>query len=199
MIRTCAWMILACSAFAADTLTQGERDRAMSHLHSTRKMLLDTVTPLSEAQWKFKPGPDRWSVAEVAEHLALSEELIFGRIQKMVAGPATPEKKAEQKGKDEAVLKMIPDRSQRFQAPEVIRPTGRFATRQAVVDAFKQKRDHSIEFIATTQADLRAYVAPHPAMGPLDGYQWALLMSAHTERHVLQMKEVLADPGFPKR
>jgi hypothetical protein len=190
--------MLTCACFAADSLSQGERDRALSHLHATRKMFLDTVSPLSDAQWKFKPAPDRWSAAEIAEHLALTEDLIFGRSQKLLQGPATPEKKAELKGKDEQVLKIIPDRSQRFQAPEVLRPSGRFTTRQQVVDAFQQSRDRSLDFVRTTQADLRAYVAPHPVAGPLDVYQWMLLMSAHTERHILQMKEVLADPNFPK-
>jgi len=30
----------------------------------------------------------------------------------------------------------------------------------------------------------------------IDGYQWILAASAHTERHTKQILEVRADPGF---
>src|SRR6267378_2316111 len=86
------------TAFAAP-LEQGERDRAMSHLHATRKAFLDSVAGLSEAQWNFKAGPDRWSIAECAEHIALSEDFIFGVVTKLVMkSTATPEKRDAVKG-----------------------------------------------------------------------------------------------------
>jgi uncharacterized damage-inducible protein DinB len=198
-VRLLSISLLVAAAAAAEPLSQGERDRAMSHLHSTRKMLLDTVAPLSDAQWKFKPAPEVWSVAEVAEHLAASEELIFGRVRKMLEAPPEPDKKAEVKGKDEVVLKVIADRSRKAQAPEAIRPSGRYKTRAAVVEAFRNLRDRTIEFVQTTDGDLRSHFGPHPATGLLDTYQWILLISSHTDRHVQQMKEVIANPSFPKK
>ena len=64
------------TAFAAP-LEQGERDRAMSHLHATRKVFLDSIAGLSDAQWNFKPAADRWSIAECAEHIAVSDDSLF--------------------------------------------------------------------------------------------------------------------------
>jgi hypothetical protein len=191
--------LLACAALLAEPLNQGERDRAMSHLHATRKMFLDAVSPLSDAQWKFKPAPEVWSPAEIAEHLAVAETMLLGQVKKLLATPAVPEKKPEVKGKDEVVLKVIADRSQKAQAPEVIRPSGRFPTREAVVSAFKENRDRTIDFVSTTDADLRSHFAPHPATGLLDAYQWILLAAAHTDRHVQQMREVMGNAAFPKR
>src|SRR5947209_6162535 len=72
--RTMKQIFLAALALAtafAAPLDQGERDRAMSHLHATRKMFLDSVAGLSDTQWNFKPAPERWSVAECAEHIAV--------------------------------------------------------------------------------------------------------------------------------
>ena len=89
-------------------------------------------------------------------------------------------------------------RSRKAQAPEQIRPSGKYATREALVEAFKRSRDRSIGFVQTTHLDLRSHFATHPAAGLLDAYQWMLLMSAHTDRHVQQMREVMASPGFPK-
>lgn len=60
---------------------QGERDRAMSYLHSKRKQFLDLADGLSEAQWNFKPGGEAWSLAELAEHLAVTERTVFLGLQ----------------------------------------------------------------------------------------------------------------------
>lgn len=183
----------------AQVLEQGERDRAMSHLHVTRKMFLDSLEGVTPAQWAWKPSPEVWSVAEVAEHIALSESLIFGLVNKVAAGPAaTAEQKAEAKGKDEMILKAMVDRSKKAQAPEPLKPTHKWKTKEELIDAFKKSRDNTIAFVQTTSLDLRNHAAPHPVFKQLDAYQWVLLLSAHSERHTLQLLEVKGMPGFPK-
>jgi len=93
----------------AAPLEQGERDIAMSHLHATRKLFLDSIAGLSDAQWNFKPAPDRWSIAECAEHIAVSEDSIFDLLQRAVKSPAAPDKKPS--AKDDFILKALTDRS----------------------------------------------------------------------------------------
>lgn len=183
----------------AEPLSQGERDRALSHLHATRKMFLDSIAGLNTAQWNFKPDDKTWSVGEVAEHIAISEDTIFDLItKKIMAAPVAADKLELTKGKDEQVIKMIPDRTSKFQAPEFLRPTKRWPDQAALVAHFKQSRDRTINYVKTTQDDLRSHVAPHPVMKELDAYQWILLLSAHSERHTAQIKEVMSNPGFPK-
>jgi hypothetical protein len=193
---------LAClsfGVFAGEPLPQGRRDYAMSYLHATRKMFLDATANLTPAQWNFKAGPDRWSIAECAEHIAVSEDFLWGMAEKLIAGPpADAEMIAKTKGKDEMLVKMVPDRTQKFQAPEPIQPKKLLSDPTEYVQRFKVSRDKHIAYIDTTQDSLRDKVAPHPAAGPLDAYQWILLMAGHTERHTLQILEVKADPNFPK-
>jgi uncharacterized damage-inducible protein DinB len=200
MFNTLAVLTLAtASLLPSQTLTQHEREFAMSHLHATRKMFLDSITGLTPEQWTFKAAPDRWSIAECAEHIATSEDFIFGLVTTQVMkSPADPSKKAEVKGKDEVIVKQVPERSQKFKAPDVIAPKNRWSTPDAIVAHFKEGRDRSIAYVDTTQDDLRDHFAPHPVMGTLDGYQWILLMSAHSERHTEQINEVKADPKYPK-
>lgn len=187
---------LAAAAFA-DPLTQGERDRLMSHMHATRKQFLDSIGNLSEAQWNHKAGPDRWSIAECAEHIAVSEESLFQLVsEKILKGPVDPLKKAAVT--DDVVIKGVPDRTTRVQAPEFLKPKKRWATREELVAAFKQSRDRNIAFVQTTQEDLRGHIAAHPVLKELDGYQWLLLVSAHSERHTLQIQEVKSDAAYPK-
>src|SRR2546425_10113325 len=106
-------------AAAAPTLTQGERDRAMAEFEGSRQAFLDATKGLSAAQWNFKPAPERWSVAECAEHIALSEGFIFGVItEKIMTAPANPDKKAAAAGKDDKIVAMLQDRSHKATAPE---------------------------------------------------------------------------------
>jgi len=190
---------LAALPASPQALTQGERERAMSELHATRKLFLDAVDGLSEAQWNFKPTPDRWSVAEAAEHIAVSEDMIFSLVtQKIMQSPAEPDKREKVKGRDETILQMLVDRSHKAQAPEQLRPTHRWPTRQELVDHFKESRDKTIAYVDHTQDALRDHFFDHPAFGTMDGYQWILLISGHSNRHVLQINEVKADPNFPK-
>jgi len=138
-------------------------------------------------------------VAEVSEHIAVSESMIFGMVQsKIMTSPADPSKRAEVAGKDEIILTRVPDRSHKAQAPEFLKPTNRFATRGETIKAFEDSRKATMDYVRTTNDDLRDHFGPHPLLGPMDAYQWILLISAHSERHTKQIEEVKADPNFPK-
>ena len=193
-------LIAAISSLAqTTTLSAEEREAALKHLQATHDAFLQSISGLSEKQWKFKPAPDRWSVAEVAEHIAVSESAILGLVQKQfLASPAAPDKRAEVKGKDELILTAVPDRSHKAQAPEFLKPTNRWATQAELTKAFEDERKTTMDYVKTTNDDLRDHFGPHPVFGTLDAYQWILLISAHSERHTKQIAEVKADPNFPK-
>ncbi len=185
---------------AAEPPTQGERDFAMSSMHATRKLFLDSVAGLTPAQWNFKAAPDRWSIAECAEHIALSENGIGTMAKGTLKSPDQPEKAVRgdaARAGDQKLLDAVVDRIHKAQAPEPLRPNHKFPTPQEAVEHFRQARDENIDYIEKTQDDLRSHFADGP-VGSIDGYRWFLLMSAHTERHTNQIKEVKADPNFPK-
>src|ERR1700720_2202674 len=80
----------AASARAQD-VSQADKERALQYLESTKHGVLDATRGLSEAQWNFKSAPDRWSVAEVVEHLAAAEDMIRAMDQEQVMKtPAIP-------------------------------------------------------------------------------------------------------------
>lgn len=195
LICTLTLSIVAAPLFGA-SLTQADRDRAIAELTTSRQQFLDSVAGLSTAQWNFKPDEKTWSVAECAEHIAVSEDVIFGNIAKVVQAPAAPDQKSAVT--DDFILKGVVDRSHKFQAPEILRPTHRFSTPQEIVDHFKQSREHTIAYLRDTQDDLRGHFYDHPVLKTLDTYQWILLLSAHSQRHTAQLNEVKANPNFPK-
>jgi hypothetical protein len=196
---------VALFAAAADTpndatLSKQDREFAIKYLKETEKGFLDSVKGLSNDQWNFKPGPDRWSVAEVSEHITLAEDFLSKMVtdQLLKSPEATPEQRAAVKGKEEQILKMIPDRSKKAQAPEQLKPHNAFPSRDALLKAFTAKREANIKYIKDTKDPLHAHIAPSP-IGEFDAYQWMLFMAAHSKRHTAQIEEVKADPNFPKK
>lgn len=192
---TCGLFFLASTAFS-QTLTQADRDRGVKYLEQTRDGVIAATKDLSEAQWKFKAAPDKWSVAETLEHIALAEDYMFGYVTNMVmkAPAGAPDRDVAKM--DAMVLKMVPDRSNKRQAPPELVPTGRWSPAETL-EHFLKSRQRTIEYMQTAP-DLRQHVSDSP-LGPLDGYEWLLFISAHSDRHTKQILEVEAAADFPKK
>lgn len=183
---------------ATPELTSKDREFAVKYLEETRKKFLASIDGLTDAQWTFKAAPDRWSIAEVAEHIAVSESTILQLVTAKIvtAPPAAPD---AERMTDQKMLDALVDRSARFQAPEFLKPTNRYATRDALKADFNAARDKTIAYVKNTTEDLRAHAAPHPVFKTLDAYQWVLLISGHSARHTAQIEEVKAAAGYPKK
>ena len=190
--------VLVSPALRAQNLTPEERDKAVKYLEKTREKVLEATKGLSQAQWNFKQAPDRWSVAEVTEHIAAAEDFLMAMIvEKVMKSPARTET-VDLKALDELVLEKISDRSNKVQAPEPLRPSNKFGTPTESLKHFKESRARTIVFLKTTK-DLRHHAVDSPMGKKLDGYQWVLFIGAHSERHTKQLNEVKADPNFPKK
>jgi hypothetical protein len=84
-------------------LTPEERQAAIKYLEDTRQKVLDSIKDLSDEQWNFKSAPDRWSAAEVGEHIAVSEGTLLALVtDRVMKSAAAPEKKDAAKGTDQS-------------------------------------------------------------------------------------------------
>ncbi len=195
-LLSCAVLLLGTVAFA-QSLTQADRERAAKYLQQTSDGVVAATQGLSEAQMKFKAAPDRWSVAETLEHIALAEDFLMQNItEKIMKAPAGPADRDTAK-LDTMILAAVPDRSTKRQAPGPLVPTGRW-TPAETLDHFQKSRAKTIAFLESTP-DLREHAsADNPFQQPMDAYQWLLFIAAHSERHTKQILEVKADPNFPK-
>src|SRR4051812_29798045 len=163
---------LAASAWA-QSLAQADRDRAVKYLESTRQGVQDATAGLSQAQWNFKPAPDKWSVAEVTEHIAAAEDMLRGMVTDQVM-KAPPRPAGEDvKAIDELVLTAIPDRSHKAQAPEPLKPTNRFGSPEASLKHFAESRQQTVDLLKKHD-DLRDHASDSPLGKKLDAYEWIL-------------------------
>lgn len=197
IVRPLLFVLLLALAAPAQELSKEDLEKGVKHLSGTRDAIVEATKNFSAAQWNFKPAPERWSVAECLEHITVTEEFLFKMVSDDMKKPsAEPADPAAEKVADDKVLTMVTDRSQRFQAPEPVRPTGRWGTPQDTLAEFLDLRARTLDYLKTTPG-LRANVSDSP-VGKLDAYQRLLFISGHSERHFNQMQEVIADANFPK-
>jgi hypothetical protein len=189
-----AVLFLGTVAFGQE-LAQADREHGMKYLEQTRDGLVAATKGLSEDQMKFKPAPDRWSVAETLEHIALTEDYLFQNVTDKIMKEPQGAADRDTAKIDAMVLAMIPDRSHKAQAPPPLVPTNRWTPAEAL-EHFLKSRSKTIEFLESTR-DLREHVADSPLGQPLDAYEWLLFMGGHSERHTKQILEVKGDPNFP--
>jgi hypothetical protein len=186
-------LTLDASSAAAASLTRLERQRLVAHLEMTESWLVDEVSGLSPAQLQFRRAPGVWTIMEVVEHLVVAEPIYWQDLQKAMKTPPSSQKRS---GTDADTLWYGIDRTQRQKAVAAEEPKGQLRDLRAGLDAFRKLHAQMLQYARTTDDDLRSHVVEREGS---DAYQWLLLISTHEQRHILQVREIKADPNFPKK
>ncbi|PIF00657.1 MAG: hypothetical protein CR994_04670 [Maribacter sp.] len=189
-------LVLVAFVTTTSGITEEDRDMAVTELTRTQDYLTNTLEGLTGTQLEYKPSPESWSIAECVEHLSISEQILGGMLREALKTPADPSKRDSVKLSDEDLLIMITDRGKKSKTNEAFGPTGRFGSHTETLKTFLQKRKEHIEYVKTTNDDLRNHYVQLP-FATIDGLQALLFISGHTERHILQMEEIMAHENFP--
>jgi hypothetical protein len=186
--------VLAIGAYAAPAaaqMTDLERQHLVAHLQVTAAWLIDEVSGLSPKQLAFQPGPDRWSIAQVLEHVVVVAPIYWKDLQTALARPS----RGGSAMRDEDVLWYGIDRTRPDVAIPTERPPGQLRDLHTALEQYRQHHDRLLEYVKTTRDDLRGHIVERQQC---DAYQWALLISTHEQRHILQIREIKAHSAFPK-
>jgi hypothetical protein len=197
---------------------------------TVRRQLTERVENLTEAQQTFRPAEGVWSIAEIIDHLSITEQnmvQLIGMLLKKSEGgtaaapdaaPAAPDAAPDaatdtvrnDEGGDsgEAPIGAKPFRpfsldhflaqveDVKLTAPERVRPGGNVALADAL-DALRRTRA-ALEALRPRleSADLGAATYPHPAFGEFNTAQWLAFIGLHEGRHLRQIENLMAAPGF---
>jgi len=192
----CVAMLLATTSLKAQKLTKDERNKALESLNQTQVALMSTLEGLTEEQLNFYPSEEGWSIAQVVEHITISETSIFGIVEMTLQQEANPALRDSVLMTDDQVLGLITSREQKVKTRPEFEPTGKFGSYQGSLDQFKTKRESNKSYVKATKDDLRNRYFDFP-FGKVDSYQVILFMSGHTTRHTDQIKEIMASEEFP--
>lgn len=158
-------------------------------LEDSQAEFLEAVSGVTEAQAKAHPQAGRWSVLECVEHVVTVEERFFGRLEKAPREGAPPVDK-EHEGELHARVK---NRGARAEAPEPVRPIGRFTSLAQATEAFQTARARTIRFADQQGAALYSRAESHPRFGPLNGTEMLLIIAGHAQRHAAQIRELRSE------
>ena len=154
-------------------------EELLRHLDTQHERLRAAVDSIPRPRRDVKPSPDRWSVAEVLEHLSIVEtriERVFSKrlAEARVAGLGPERASSPVVGTID--MDRLLDRTRRITATEAALPTGK-------LDA---------DGLALSDVS-----HPHPVLGPINLYQWIAFVGGHEARHaaqVIELKELLEGP-----
>jgi uncharacterized damage-inducible protein DinB len=163
-----------------------------AYLSVRRHALREAVDAVPEAQRNQQPEPDRWSVAEVLEHLALVEARF-----KTIVSDRLNEARASGLGAELETDSIVGtfnqagllDRSSKHVAPEVVRPqSSDWKTAWSHLEDVR--RSFLDVYLSGDGLALAEVVHVHPRLGSLNLYQWGVWLGGHEARHTEQIREI---------
>jgi hypothetical protein len=184
-------LALATLRLDAEPMSDGDRQRLLAHLEMTESWLVSEVDGLSDEQLRFRRAPDAWNIMDVVEHLAIAEPQYWKNLQDSMKQPETTVKP---EATDAAILWYGIDRTNRQKTGEARVPKGRWNTVKDSLGEFRKLRATMRDYATTTKDGLRAR---RLLEGNMDVYQWFLMISSHSQRHILQIREIKAHPHYP--
>jgi hypothetical protein len=170
-----------------------ERQRLVAHFEMTESWLVDEASNLSPEQLKFRPTPTSWNILDCVEHLNLSEPGYWKMLKSAMAAPAS------KKGTPSTDLDRLwygIDRTERTKTVPSETPKATYTELGPALKDFRALRATMLTYIRSNNDDWRHHLIPE---WDRDAYQWMLMISAHSQRHILQIREIKHAPGFPER
>lgn len=168
-------------------------------LHAARGTVLQRLDAYADAQRAFRPSPEAWSPADVAEHLYRTERGSQTQLRRaLAAGDARPDLGPPDEARIAALEAAFASGTRRATMPAAVAP---FVAPQG--QPYAQTRAEWDETAARWDAlDVPAELAgvgltPHPVAGPLDADGTARFLAAHIRHHTFQLDRIEVADGFP--
>ena len=147
---------------------------------------MNRLATIPEPALDAHPLADKWSIAEIVEHLVLSEEGVIGDISRLADREAKPRRL-----KDRVMLVVVMG-VLRFDIPVQVpgsgmRPVGGKSLAELGA-AWERNHGFLRAFVHTSDAHRRrAAIFQHPVAGPLTLEQGLLMLEVHLDRHIRQI------------
>ena len=147
----------------------------------------DAVPPERRAA---RPEPDRWSPDEIVHHLVIVDRRINQRLKALIEEARSLPADTEDSPSLSTIAERVSVRDRRFNTSEASEPRDTDPSR--IWDDLAAARRELEEVVAAGDGlALGKVFAPHPALGPLCGYDWLAFVGAHAARHADQIREQL--------
>lgn len=171
--------------------------RIYERLETEREALVSCVERVPNDMRDRRPEPNRWSIAEVLEHLTRIEtgvtKLLMLRGQSPPPADSPPPEASSVMGPELGAV--VRDRSKRIEAPERVQPAGGLSAQDALAHLSTTRAGLLAAFESANPEALDRLTHPHPIFGPLTLRSWVALAADHEARHAQQIAEIAQQLG----
>ncbi len=167
----------------------------VSQLTRTREALIKETENLSPDQWQFKESPERWSIAEIVEHLG-NWELLWARELAMIT-LNKPNPELRNICKPDTYYQTFIMEDKLHNASDISRPSG-FIKGQDTILWFTKLRNDNIRFAEGIKVNLRDQFEMTALENPRNMYNVYIYVWGHVDRHIKQIQKVKGNVIFPK-
>lgn len=143
---------------------------------------------LPSAQRSMRPVTGGWSVTDIVEHLAMVEDGSGRRIGTLIKSAVGTEDHETTAIAPTLELFRVWQPTRPVVAPPMVTPTGALDYDAALAAQRTARERLMVAYDTASGLDLAAVTAPHPALGPLNAYQWGVFVAQHQHRHLHQMR-----------
>jgi hypothetical protein len=166
----------------------------MSFVEEKRRELMDSLEGVSGETLCRKAAPDKWSVAEILDHLRMVESGIARLITKRVG-----QAKAAGIGEEKSIAPVLPSfdgyaarlDSSILQSPATVKPKDNVDINEALDGLADSREALRAAVVSANGVALGEIKHTHPILGELDLYQWLIFLGEHEGRHKKQIDRTL--------
>jgi hypothetical protein len=164
----------------------------LDHLTTHRATLRAALDAVSPAERERQPAPDRWSAAQVLEHLAIVEgqiaALLKRGLRRALADGVLPADLEHAPVVPSIDAQALLDRERTFAARPEVSPSHGWTAAHAWAELERSRTSLREVLLAADGLDTRAIRAPHPFLGALTFHQWIAFAGFHEARHAAQIR-----------
>ncbi len=165
--------------------------KLFEHLDRHRANLRTAVAEIPPELRSRRPAPERWSVIELLEHLILVERRLIYLFNQWLAEVREQGLPREDETEFDLTenLEVVLNRGYQVTASEAVRPQGKLDEATAWATLEEARQDLKATVLGFEELPLGGIIRPHPALGPLNFYQWVEFVGWHEARHTAQIRE----------
>lgn len=166
--------------------------KKFEEIEKSRIELFKEIEHLDDESFNWKPGPKKWSIAQVLHHLCIAEENTLNYIYKKTQSPDLLLDAGVKEMFRSQMLRLWLKLPFKYNAPKVVQDVPEHSGPVETINHYNKIRKHWEHFIDNVpESFIRKKIFRHPFSGRMDLIMTLDFMRDHADRHHKQIRKVL--------
>lgn len=168
-------------------------DEVYSTNDRVREKLKNTLGHLTQDQTSALPPDEKWTIAEIVEHLSMVEDGMVRICTKLLRKAEAEGRAADGRVQISAAFneKTAGIENQKLEAPQIVHPSGEKSIAESIakLDDNRARLNDLRPMFESFDGTENKF--PHPYFGDLSAHEWLVLIGGHEARHLKQIRKMI--------